>query len=459
MNAQNKSINSAKLRLAIGSDHGGFCLKEDLKAYLVSQGYHLEDCGTFSKESVDYPEFAYKVAEVVAGGKADFGIIMDGAGIGSGMVANKVKGVRAALCYDLSTAQNAREHNDANVLTLGAGLIGLELAKQIVSTFLTHSCTLERHLRRVKITDKKESIVNEVTNVISDDDLVRIAQRVGNLLSKSADSEENHRESDMICVCGVCMEKKPETLRQFREFGVDRFGYHDATGCECVPEDIARCIDHTLLKPDASDSDVNKLCAEAREYNFAAVCVSPSYVTLAAQELAGSEVKVCTVVGFPSGAHLPEIKSLETRRAIRDGAGEIDMVINIGALKSGNYDLVFRDIRLVCEACEDGGAVSKVIIEAAYLDDNEIIKACQLAQKARANYVKTSTGFGPHGATAEDVALMKSVVSEAGIEVKAAGGIRSYEDAKTMITAGATRLGASAGIKIVQEAKEVTVTD
>jgi deoxyribose-phosphate aldolase len=348
------------------------------------------------------------------------------------------------------------------------------LAKQIVLTFLTHSCTLERHLRRVKMineldrseipryvsnTDKKESIVNEVTNVISDDDLVRIAQRVGNLLSTSADSEEDHRDSDMICVCGVCMEKKPETLRQFREFGVDRFGYHDATGCECVPEDIARCIDHTLLKPDASDSDVNKLCAEAREYNFAAVCVSPSYVTLAAQELAGSEVKVCTVVGFPSGAHLPEIKSLETRRAIRDGAQEIDMVINIGALKSGNYDLVFRDIRLVCEACEDGGAVSKVIIEAAYLDDNEIIKACQLAQKARANYVKTSTGFGPHGATAEDVALMKSIVSEAGIEVKAAGGIRSYDDAKTMITAGATRLGASAGIKIVQEAKEVTVTD
>ena len=208
-----------------------------------------------------------------------------------------------------------------------------------------------------------------------------------------------------------------------------------------------------------SESDILKLCAEAREYQFASVCVSPSYVPLVANELAGSPVKVCTVVGFPSGAHLPEIKALETRRAIRDGAEEIDMVINIGALKSRNFDLVFRDIRLVCEACEDGGAVSKVIIEAALLTDEEKVKACVLAKKARANYVKTSTGFGPHGATADDVSLMSHTVADANIGVKAAGGISSYEDAQKMIIAGATRIGASAGIKIVQQAKEITLSN
>jgi deoxyribose-phosphate aldolase len=242
------------------------------------------------------------------------------------------------------------------------------------------------------------------------------------------------------------------------DFGVERITYHDATGASCVPEDIAHCIDHTLLKPDACEQDIISLCSEAKEYQFASVCVSPSYVALVAKELAGSTVKVCTVVGFPSGAHLPEIKALETRRAIRDGAEEIDMVINIGALKSGNDDLVYRDIRLVCEACEDGGAISKVIIEAALLTDEEKVKACQLSRKARANYVKTSTGFGPHGATAEDVAIMSRAVAGSGIGVKAAGGIRSFEDAQKMIVAGATRIGASASLKIVQQAKEVTLS-
>ncbi|MFQ6612122.1 MAG: deoxyribose-phosphate aldolase [Fidelibacterota bacterium] len=226
-----------------------------------------------------------------------------------------------------------------------------------------------------------------------------------------------------------------------------------------MPEDIAKCIDHTLLKPDATEDDIKKLCSEAAEFGFASVCISPSYVSLAARELAGTSVKVCTVVGFPSGAHMPEIKALETRRAIRDGAREIDMVINIGALKSGRDDLVYRDIRLVCEACRDGGAISKVIIETAYLNDDEKVRACTLAKKARANFVKTSTGFGPQGATAEDVALMSGTVGQAGIGVKAAGGIHSYEDAKEMIKAGATRIGASAGIKILQEAKTVTVSN
>jgi deoxyribose-phosphate aldolase len=218
---------------------------------------------------------------------------------------------------------------------------------------------------------------------------------------------------------------------------------------------FAKCIDHTQLKPDASEAEIKKLCAEAREFGFASACVGPLYVYLAVRLLTGSSVKVCTAVGFPSGAHLPEVKLLETHRAIQDGAQEIDMVINIGALKSGNYDLVYRDIKLVCEACEDGGAISKVIIEAAYLTNEEKIKVCKLAKKAHAHYVKTSTGFGPYGATTDDVALMKSVVSESGMGVKAAGGIKSYEDAKAMIIAGATRIGTSAGVKIIREAKKI----
>ena len=222
---------------------------------------------------------------------------------------------------------------------------------------------------------------------------------------------------------------------------------------------IAKCIDHTQLKPDASEADIKKLCAEARDFGFASACVSPIYVSLAAQLLSGSSVKVCTVVGFPLGTHLTEIKLLETRQAIRDGAQEIDMVINIGAIKSGNYDLVYHDIKMICDACEKGGAISKVILEAAYLTDDEKIKVCELAKKARANYVKTSTGFGPHGATVEDVALMKSVVGQSGIGVKAAGGIKSYKDAKTMLIAGATRIGASAGVKIIQEAKKIILAN
>ncbi|MCH8067961.1 MAG: deoxyribose-phosphate aldolase [Candidatus Marinimicrobia bacterium] len=466
-----------EISIAIGSDHGGYSLKELLKDHLTQSGYQVTDCGTYSSESVDYPHFAYEVAKKVSDGCVDLGVMIDGAGIGSAMVANKVKGVRAALCYDLSTARNAREHNNANLLTLGAGLVGPELAKEIVDTFLRHECTVERHLQRTEMIDEIECpqftgfeseneeqsmFKDEVVEGITKEDIERIAERVGELVmfrESGRNGNGSHCKTDMVCVCGVCVEKKPETIRQFLNFGVDRIGYHNGTGCECVPEDIARCIDHTLLKPDATDDDIIKLCAEAREFQFATVCVSPSFVQIAARELAGSPVKVCTVVGFPSGAHMPEIKAMEARRAIRDGAKEIDMVINIGALKSGNDDLVYRDIRLVCEACEDGGAKSKVIIETAYLTDDEKVRACELAKRAHANYVKTSTGFGPEGATAEDVALMRSTVGHAGIGVKAAGGIKSYEDAQKMISAGATRIGASAGIKILQQAKTLTISN
>jgi deoxyribose-phosphate aldolase len=450
------------IKIAIGADHGGYRLKETLKKHLSEAGHDLTDCGTYNEDKVDYPQFASAVAREVATGRTQLGIMVNGAGIGSSMVANKIRGVRAALCYDVSSAINAREHNNANMLTLGAGMIGAGLATQIANAFIQHSCTEERHLRRVAMIDNLDqfspSTEDKKMTDLSPSDIERIAERVNTLLKTGMKTEGEHCTTNMVCVCGVCLEKKAETLRSFLDFGVDRLGYHDATGADCVPEDIARCIDHTILKPDASKSDIVKLCSEAREFKFATVCVSPSYVSLAAKELAASEVKVCTVVGFPSGAHVPEIKALEARRAIRDGAEEIDMVINIGALKSGQDDLVYHDIRLVCEACEDGGALSKVIIEAALLNEDEKIRACELSKRARANYVKTSTGFGPGGATAEDVALMSRIVGESGIGVKAAGGIRSFEDAQKMITAGATRVGASAGIKIIQEAKETTVT-
>jgi len=207
-----------------------------------------------------------------------------------------------------------------------------------------------------------------------------------------------------------------------------------------------------LLKPEATRDQIVQLCREAREYGFAAVCVNPCYVKLAAELLRGSPVKVCSVVGFPLGATLPEVKAYEARRAIEEGAAEIDMVINIGALKSGDLELVRRDIAAVVDVCHAKGALCKVIIEAALLSDEEKVLACQLAKAAGADYVKTSTGFGPGGATVHDVALMRRTVGP-GMGVKAAGGIRSYEAARNMIEAGATRIGASAGVKIVREAR------
>ncbi len=224
-----------------------------------------------------------------------------------------------------------------------------------------------------------------------------------------------------------------------------------------IAQNIASYIDHTLLKPEAKEADISKLCEEARSYQFASVCINPSYVKLAAGLLKGSDVKVCTVIGFPLGANLTEIKVLEAREAIRQGAQEIDMVINIGALKSGNEELVYQDIKAVAAESKKGGALIKVIIETALLSDEEKLTACQLARRAEADFVKTSTGFASGGATARDVALMLKAVSGTGMGVKASGGIRSYADALEMIIAGATRIGASAGVKIVREAREAAV--
>ncbi|MBI5166795.1 MAG: deoxyribose-phosphate aldolase [candidate division NC10 bacterium] len=217
------------------------------------------------------------------------------------------------------------------------------------------------------------------------------------------------------------------------------------------PKDLARMIDHSLLKPGAMREEVVNLCEEARRYCFAAVCVNPTYVKLCADLLLGSPVKVCTVVGFPLGATLPEAKVFEARECLRFGAEEIDMVINVGALKSGDYALVKRDIEGVVNVCHGKGAICKVIIEAALLTEEEKVKACTLAKEAGADFVKTSTGFGPGGATVEDVALMRQVVGP-GIGVKAAGGVRTYNEAMKMIEAGANRIGTSAGGKIMEEA-------
>jgi deoxyribose-phosphate aldolase len=213
----------------------------------------------------------------------------------------------------------------------------------------------------------------------------------------------------------------------------------------------ASLIDHTLLKPEATDDDIKKLCQEAATYRFASVCVNPTWVRVAACSLSGSGVPVCTVIGFPLGATLPDVKAYEARRAIFDGAREVDMVLNVGALKSGDDCLVEHDIRSVAQVAHEYDAICKVIIETALLTDDEKVRACQAAKKAGADFVKTSTGFSKGGATVADVALMRRTVgSELG--VKASGGVKGLEDARKMVEAGATRIGASVGVKIAQEA-------
>ena len=431
-------------RIALGADHGGFELKASLAAHLRGAGHQVEDVGTLSNEAVDYPVFARAVADAVSRGSADVGIMIDGAGIGSCMVANKVPDVRAALAYDLSSARNSREHNNANVLTLGAGLIGVGLAKQIVDVWLATECTEARHLNRVAM------FAGDVGDMqLSDQDIDKVVDRLHQILGPMTSSEP----------AGACVGDDPEAAREFVRLGAT--GLTSVAPAErpgSIPGDLARYIDHTLLKPASTEEQVRTLCAEALEYNFRSVCINPTWVPLAAGLLRGSEVLTCTVVGFPLGANEPAIKAMEARRAIRNGAREIDMVINVGALKSGNDDLVLRDIQAVVEDCIDGNAVCKVILETALLSDDEKRRASEIARRAGAHFVKTSTGFSTGGATVSDVALMAEVVRGAGMEVKASGGISSYSDAKAMIEAGATRLGASASIGIVREAKSTSIS-
>ena len=252
------------------------------------------------------------------------------------------------------------------------------------------------------------------------------------------------------CAChSVLSDCCPDRLRGVLDAGATRVGVHATGG---APVGVASMIDHTLLKPDATRAQIEELCREAAQFKFATVCVNPTWVATCARLLAGSGVGVCSVVGFPLGATTADVKGYETRRAIYDGAREIDMVINVGALKSGDLRTVERDIEAVAVPCRESGALSKVIIEAALLTDDEKIGACTIAKAAGADYVKTSTGFGPGGATAADVALMRRVVG-ADMGVKAAGGVRDLEGLQAMVAAGATRVGASAGVKIVQQAR------
>jgi deoxyribose-phosphate aldolase len=252
------------------------------------------------------------------------------------------------------------------------------------------------------------------------------------------------------CAChSVLFDCCPDRLRGVLDAGATRLGIHATGG---AAGSVSAMIDHTLLRPDATRTDIEKLCREAAEFHFATVCVNPAWVATAAALLRGSGVGICSVVGFPLGATTADVKNYETRRAIFDGATEIDMVINIGALKSADLRTVERDIEAVVEPCRQCGTTSKVIIEAALLTDDEKVTACTLAKAAGADFVKTSTGFAAGGATAADVALMRRVVG-ADMGVKAAGGVRDLEGLKAMVAAGATRVGASAGVKIVQESK------
>ena len=245
---------------------------------------------------------------------------------------------------------------------------------------------------------------------------------------------------------------QPTTVKNIVEHGAERIAAGLGVGGSLSDKNLARKIDHTILKPEATSKEISSLCEEAKKYNFASVCVNSSFVPLCADLLKGTDVKVCTVIGFPLGAVTTEVKRFEAEQAIYNGAQEIDMVINVGRLKEGNYDYVFNDVSEVVSVAKKNNAICKVILETALLTDEEKVKACVICKNAGANFVKTSTGFSKGGATAGDVALMKYVVGS-GIGVKASGGIRSKEDAEKMIASGADRIGASASVAIVSGEK------
>ncbi|MEJ2052371.1 MAG: deoxyribose-phosphate aldolase [Calditrichaceae bacterium] len=262
-------------------------------------------------------------------------------------------------------------------------------------------------------------------------------------------AESNLSVNQTCSVCGS--QTTPFTYDKANDliaFGASRVG---AEAPSCPPKaELSKWIDHTVLKPDTTEDQIQAVCEEAIQYNFASVCINPAWVQLAYKLLRGHSSKVCTVIGFPLGATLPEVKALETKLAVEKGADEIDMVLNIGALKSGNFELVERDIRAVVRAA--GRQIVKVILETCLLTDEEKVQACAIAKRAGANFVKTSTGFSTGGATVKDVALMRKVVGPQ-MGVKASGGVRTYEEACQMVEAGATRIGASASVAIVGNGK------
>ncbi len=447
--------------VVLASDHGGYRLKEALKRHLTGKGSVVLDVGTNSTEACDYPVFARQAAEAVASGRAWRGIVVDGAGIGSCMTANKVAGVRAGMAFDVATARNAAEHNNANLLTLGAGYLNEQAAVQIVEAFLSTDCTVDRHQRRVRMIDaldqgRREAepmaaggsdyqqLVSKITGVLTNNPSL-----LASLASSTAGPDGSPCGS--CSDCGLCVSKQPQAVKSVTA-AAPGARVTASPGVGQVPRDVAALIDHTLLKPDATYEQLDQLCDEALEFGFASVCVNPLYVRRCAQRLRSAKSLVCTVIGFPLGATPREVKALEGRRAMRDGARELDMVIPVGALKSGDHRTVFDDIRLMAEVARDGGALLKVIIETALLTDEEKVAACVIAKRARAHFVKTSTGFAKGGATEQDVALMARAVDYQ-LEVKASGGVKSAQDAERMVAAGATRIGASVGVKIAAEAR------
>ena len=289
--------------------------------------------------------------------------------------------------------------------------------------------------------------VEKIVEIVAREVMIALAEKE----QRSAPNGCEHCTQE--CIGDLCVRTCFDRVGRVVNAGASRI----SSSLGGIPQDpsIARMIDHTLLKPDATPDQIAQLCYEARKFEFASVCVNPTHVKMCAELLRGSPVKVCTVIGFPLGATSTEVKVFETETALRDGATEIDMVINIGALKAKDFDLVSKDISGVVRMAHATGSLVKVIIETALLTDQEKEIASLLAKEAGADFVKTSTGFSSGGATAEDVALMRRAIGpEMGI--KAAGGVKSYEDAQRMIFAGATRVGASAGVKIVQTESELT---
>ena len=285
-------------------------------------------------------------------------------------------------------------------------------------------------------------------------DLERLVEQITDVIVARLNGEGD-AQAEMCGCSSVCFNRCPERMQRVLDAGASRIGL--VLGESASARDWAGFVDHTLLKPEASEADIRKLCEEAAQYGFASVCVNPAWVRAAGCHLRGTGVPVCTVVGFPLGATVADVKAYEARRAIYDGAREVDMVINIGALKSGDDCAVEHDIRSVVEASHEYGVLVKVIIEAALLTDDEKVRACLAAKRAGADFVKTSTGFAKGGATVADVALMRQTVGS-GMGVKAAGGVKGISDARAMLEAGATRIGASVGVKIAQEAAGVKTT-
>ena len=260
---------------------------------------------------------------------------------------------------------------------------------------------------------------------------------------------------DGICTDNLCVIHNKDGVKNIVQSGADRISAGVGLEQDTFDPGLARMIDHTLLKPDATQKEIEKLCTEAKQYGFASVCVNPSHVILCAKLLHDTDVKVCTVIGFPLGATSSATKAFEAECAIKDGAREVDMVINVGMLKSGEYHYVEKDIHSVVRAAHSAGVLTKVIIETGLLTDEEKVKACMLAKQAGADFVKTSTGFVKGGATVGDIALMRKVVGPE-LGVKASGGVRSQEDALALIASGADRIGASASVKIVTGEKAIS---